>query len=206
MRGITYDAGVMDEAAFVNPDLFFTVVLPVWEVGETALICISTPTNSLNVYMSMFTVLHPITGKPLIPTIRVQSICARCQEVGQLECPHNKKYFPDWKRPGKHNLLKAVMDSTNISRELLGADPEFGERVISDIYVGAFERRRRYEPHESDFAKGVLVVCDPNNCGANEFAIVSVASLSGYMVVSCFYFLFCFMFAQYLFDSSNCCL
>ena len=68
--------------------VFYEVIVPLLEVENTALICISTPQDSMNFYSEMFTLKTP-DGKPLFNTLEVSLVCAACKASENPErCPH----------------------------------------------------------------------------------------------------------------------
>ena len=50
LRGVGGDIVIMEEAAFMDTKVFYEVIVPLLEVENTALICISTPQDSMNFY------------------------------------------------------------------------------------------------------------------------------------------------------------
>ena len=52
-RGMDSDVIIIDDAALVDPAFIYETVAPALEAGGISLICISTPTNDVNVYSRM---------------------------------------------------------------------------------------------------------------------------------------------------------
>ena len=72
----------------MDTKVFYEVIVPLLEVENTALICISTPQDSMNFYSEMFTLKTP-DGKPLFNTLEVSLVCAACKASENPErCPH----------------------------------------------------------------------------------------------------------------------
>lgn len=88
-----------------NANLVFA--LPRYEQDRTALLCISTPQDSLNFYSGMMDMKHPNTGLPLFRTIKVGLACDACIAAGKPEkCTHQGSLVPEWKSSSKHAMIK----------------------------------------------------------------------------------------------------
>ena len=91
----------------MDTKVFYEVIVPLLEVENTALICISTPQDSMNFYSEMFTLKTPdgkvssivslllffltntFSQKPLFNTLEVSLVCAACKASENPErCPH----------------------------------------------------------------------------------------------------------------------
>ena len=84
----------MEEAAFMDTKVFYEVIVPLLEVENTALICISTPQDDMNFYSEMFTMSTP-DGKPLFHTLEVSLVCEECKKTDHPErCPHMADEIP----------------------------------------------------------------------------------------------------------------
>lgn len=86
---------------------------PVYALSQdrTALLCISTPQDSLNFYSGMMEMKHPNTGLPLFRTIKVGLACDACIAAGKPEkCTHQGSLVPEWKSSSKHSMIKALYD------------------------------------------------------------------------------------------------
>lgn len=92
-------------------DVFYEVIVPLLEMDRTALLCISTPQDSLNFYSGMMDMKHPNTGLPLFRTIKVGLACDACVAAGKPEkCTHQGSLVPEWKSSSKHSMIKALYD------------------------------------------------------------------------------------------------
>ena len=88
-------------------DVFYEVIVPLLEMDRTALLCISTPQDSLNFYSGMMEMKHPNTGLPLFRTIKVGLACEACIAAGKPEqCTHQGSLVPEWKSSSKHSMIK----------------------------------------------------------------------------------------------------
>ena len=59
LRGVGGDLILLEEAAFMPIKMFHEVIVPLLELETTALICISTPQDSINFYSMMFEMVDP---------------------------------------------------------------------------------------------------------------------------------------------------
>ncbi len=62
LRGVGADVVYVDEAAFAHPALVHQIILPLFEMRKTALICISSPGGENNFYTQLMRIKHPVTG------------------------------------------------------------------------------------------------------------------------------------------------
>lgn len=163
--------------------LFFEIILPLYEVGDSALIGISTPVDAFNFYTTLLNMTHPDTGLPLIPTYQVELICATCKQAQRIECPHMADYYPPWKSSQKQSMLRQVMGRTNLYRELYGTESESGRPVFPDHAVRELQLRPRYVCNPLLRPRNLLMTCDQNIAGPNAFALVTTAFLTGQVVI-----------------------
>ena len=90
LRGVGGQVLYLEEAAYLDLSVFYEIVVPLLEMETTALIAISTPSDSLNFYSEMFE-LKDAQGDPFFRTINVSLVCDACRAAGQgSSCTHNK--------------------------------------------------------------------------------------------------------------------
>jgi hypothetical protein len=93
----------------MNTDVFYQVIIPIFEMTKTALICISTPMDSFNFYTALVNLVHPQTGLPIFNTYKLELICSRCKKKrDSTKCMHNLKYIPPWKSQDKLEIVKII--------------------------------------------------------------------------------------------------
>ena len=98
----------LEEAAFLDTEVFNQIIVPLLEMDTTALIGISTPQDSQNFYSEMFE-LKDATGCNFFRTIRVSLVCKACEDAGKgSECTHNQDLIPPWKSAAKLDLVRAL--------------------------------------------------------------------------------------------------
>jgi len=158
----------------MDTKVFYEVIVPLLEVENTALICISTPQDSMNFYSEMFTLKTP-DGKPLFNTLEVSLVCAACKASENPErCPHMSDEIPPWKSLAKLDMVKAIYgDKTELlKRESMGVITEDMQSVFREKFVNALFDRPRYTLRKTPLF--VFVACDPNGGGDSEMGLVSL--------------------------------
>jgi hypothetical protein len=91
-------------------DVFYEVIIPLFEMRNASLICISTPVDNFNFYSALLNLVHPDTNLPIFNTYQLQLICNRCKKKEKPEkCIHNLKYIPPWKSEQKLDIVKIIM-------------------------------------------------------------------------------------------------
>lgn len=77
---------IVDEAAFITPDLFLQVIVPVLKQTGTVFIGLTTPENMNAPIMQIYNT-RDANGDFIIPSIRIGQICAECQRLSRI-CTH----------------------------------------------------------------------------------------------------------------------
>jgi len=70
-RGAGAKCIVLEEAAFIDPNLFFKVVVPIHSVNNTSLIAISTPDDEFNYFSKLLELKRDDKDTPLFLTLQV---------------------------------------------------------------------------------------------------------------------------------------
>lgn len=183
LRGVGGDVVYMEEASFMDLAVFYEVIVPLLEVDKTALICISTPQDSLNFYSEMFTMKGP-DGKELFRNIQVGLACEACKAAGKADtCEHNQDEIPPWKSREKFDMVKALYGDRKdlLMRESMGIITEDQTSLYRKDWVDHFSRS--IVGIADPMPRFILVACDPNGGGDSNMAIVSATFLRGSMVV-----------------------
>lgn len=174
LRGVGGDVLYLEEAAFIDLQVFFEIVVPLLEMESTALIGISTPQDKLNFYSSMFE-LRDAQGESFFRTIKVSLVCDACREAGKgAECTHNQDLIPPWKSAAKLDLVRALYDDQTdlMQRESMGE--------ITDDAMSLFESEKvlklmQGEPLEIPCEPNyIFCAVDPNGGGSSQMAVVSL--------------------------------
>ena len=174
LRGVGGDVIYLEEAAFLDIQVFYQVIVPLLEMDSTAMIAISTPQDSLNFYSEMFE-LKDHLGKPFFKQIKVSLICDMCRAAGKGEdCNHMSHWIPPWKSRDKFLMAKALYGSNTdlLKRESMGETTDDANSVFSSKDVNVLLESPRVKLDSSpDY---VIIAADPNGGGSSQFAVVSI--------------------------------
>lgn len=98
LRGTGAEVIICEEAAYMDPDVFYKVVVPLLEVRNTALLCISTPVSEFNYYDDLCTKKDE-RGDFLFNVVAVRMICDYClaHNAEPETCTHCETERPEWK-------------------------------------------------------------------------------------------------------------
>ena len=173
----------MNLQAFMDLSVFYEVIVPLLEMDSTALICISTPQDSLNFYSEMFDMKGP-DDMPLFRTIQVGLSCEACLKAGKGgECPHNTDEIPPWKSKEKFDFVKTLYGDKKelLLRESVGSITEDQSSLFPTHWVDRFmDSETTLDPA---LVRYVIVACDPNGGGDSQMAIVSSVFHRGSLVI-----------------------
>ncbi len=187
LRGANADFILADEVGFMPVETFTTVIFPLWEVANTALVCISSPGKAFGFYATLFNMMNPYTGQHLLPVYEVELVCSRCRLMMRKSCPHQNKYYPKWKRREKQRLIQQIMPADMFARESLGISAgDDKSRVFPECFLELIETNPFYDCNLTLAPRNVLVTMDPNAGGPNSCAIVSTVEHAGQCIVRFF--------------------
>lgn len=177
----------MDEAAHIDPALFFKVIVPILQMKNTALMCLSSPEGESNYYSGLLN-LTKSNGEPFFHVINCFRVCGACmklERVKQLSCNHVPS-TTHWLSKRKTKELK----------QLYTANPEDGLREMTGQVVSDYKPALPKEEINRFFARPaylttstpayIFTTCDPNGGGPSHMSIVScyhVGAGGNHMVV-----------------------
>lgn len=84
---------IVDEAAHIDPGLFYKVIVPILSVKNTSLLCLSSPEGDSNYYSELMNLKKEDNVTPFFVVINCAMICKKCsllEPVLQLKCTHVK--------------------------------------------------------------------------------------------------------------------
>ena len=98
LRGTGGDLVILEEAAFIAPEVWTEVVIPLIEVKNTALVAISTPLDSSNFYSTLVT-MKDERDEPIFHVLEARAACEKCIQTldDPSKCPHVNLERPQWK-------------------------------------------------------------------------------------------------------------
>lgn len=177
---------IIDEAAHIDPALFFKTIVPILSMKNTSLMCLSSPEGDSNYYSALME-LKKDDGTPFFHVVNCFQICDRClklERVRMIQCNHVKN-TSHWLDQRKIRELKLLYKA---SPEV--AAREFGGIVVSD-YVPCFRKAEVLAAFRGERAitkappEYVFVACDPNGGGPSHMSIASgYHNRTGDLVVS----------------------
>jgi hypothetical protein len=102
----------LDEAAHIDPNLFYKTIVPILQLKNTSLLALSSPEGNENYYSQLLN-LKDEYGKQWFKIINKQLVCPECQKgdrAKQLACTHVRK-TEHWLSEDKFDRLKALYAS-----------------------------------------------------------------------------------------------
>lgn len=170
--------------------VFYEVVVPLLEMGDSVLIMISTPVDSFNFYTELMELRDPVTGERVLQGYVEELICPKCKGgPHETDCRHYLFKIPPWKSAAKLEIVKLILkdNKTTLARESMGSVTDSGQPLIHKRTVENFWKN--VPPYEITALCSPTEICialDPNTAstdGSSEMAIGSVARINGRMVV-----------------------
>lgn len=191
LRGVDADdLVIIDEMAYIDPELFYEVILPLIGVSRTRILGISTPSrDTFNFFHRMTKLCYPGTNDPVFKTHSVELVCKYCKRRKLFNsCRHELHKLPEWKSASKLEIIKLIYGPERQemeARENLGMMLADGDCLFEQTWLEELERRVRWNNQSALYAPNVIfTACDPNAGGRGQMALVSVAFIMGMLVVS----------------------
>jgi len=166
---------VIDEAAHIDPKLFFKTIIPILSMKNTSLLCLSSPEGDSNYYSALMNLKREGTDEPFFNVIECFQICKKClklERVKAIQCTHVKS-TAHWLSSRKIKELKTLYKASPED-----AIREFGGVVVSD-YLPAL----RKEDIEKTFKlenfitlappNFIFTCCDPTGGGPSMLSLAS---------------------------------
>lgn len=148
-----------DEFGFMKDSLFYRAVLPLFQMDEAALLCITTPaSNPLSQYSELLS-LTKNDGTAAFKHYEYTFVCPKCihgkydqtnDQEWTLKCPHKTHRLPPWQSQRKHNIIQSVMKNRqeDMMRETLGIITSGTNTVFSRPKVESWFALPLYSNHE----------------------------------------------------------
>jgi hypothetical protein len=191
LRGVDADdLVIIDEMAYIDPELFYEVILPLIGVTRTRILGISTPSrDTFNFFHRMTQLCYPGTNDHVFKTHSVELVCKYCKRLKQFNsCRHELHKLPEWKSASKLEVIKLIYGPERQemeARENLGMMLADRDCVFEQQWLEALGKRVRWNNQSTAYApKIIFTACDPNAGGDSQMALVSVAYIMGMLVVS----------------------
>lgn len=164
--------------------VFYEVVVPLMELDETALICISTIKDGDNFYSKLLNLKDQSTGKDFFKKYTFVLGCARCRALGKAsECTHNMHDLPPWQSGRKHARIREMMADQKelLEQETMGIMQNKNKRAFAPELVNRLLGNDRFQAARPP--SEIFLTIDPNGGGDSDFALVSTYFDRGTMVV-----------------------
>lgn len=180
LRGVGGSLVILEEAAYIAPDTFYSVIIPIIEVGFASVIAISTPGSSTN-YYSLLGDLKTKSGQPVFSTFSAMPKCELCQAIGAEVCPHNNssQAYP-WKTAAKREIVTALYSTapnaeTMIAREIEGKVADSLNSAFEGEIIDRFKNLKR----DTTKPRVLFVGIDPAGGGPFSNWAACAVGLSG---------------------------
>lgn len=163
----------MDEAAHIDPALFYKVIVPILSMKNTSLMCLSSPEGDANYYSGLLN-LKKSNGEPFFHVIDCFLICKACQKLErakQINCSHVPTATP-WLSSRKIKELKQLLTPEDALRELAGGVVSDHKPALPKEEVARFFAAPTYLTTSTPGY--VFTACDPNGGGPSQMSLVSV--------------------------------
>lgn len=190
LRGVDADDIIVcDEMAYMDPSLFFEVIVPLIEVNKALILGISTPVgDAFNFFSRMINLVNPGTTDPIFESIVIELACARCKRMNRAgECRHMLRELPSWKGAEKFELAKLIygdaQDDTR-QRESLGIAAGCKDATFEIKWIKRLSKRNTWQNFSPEYMPShIFIGIDPNAGGSSQMAIISVAMVLDQLVV-----------------------
>lgn len=189
VRGFDADIIIVDEAAYIEPGLFYEGILPVCAQGKTSLICLSTPGGRDNFYSAILTAKARDTDdckETVFYGMRIGGYCDACAASGdpvqRILCSHVSAELPPWLSAVKQQRFQTLYKGQEhiFKREFLGLISDEGSGLIRPEFIDAMMNRpRNIGPHSPI----VFVGIDPSGGGKSETAMTMLVMNQGAVLV-----------------------
>ena len=182
---------VVDEAAYVSPQLIYQVVIPLLEVTTTVMFMISTPTMSYS-FFSKLMHLKDKQGRSLFLVYSVDLVCQRCRKTAHPEnCRHKLHLLPHWKNQDKLEMTQIIMqeETSILLRESRGIITDKDNAYLK-IHEIDFFLKNEYEFPNYARPRYVLIAVDPNaraGKASSNMALFAMTLDGGMFTVSYFF-------------------
>jgi hypothetical protein len=178
LRGQGADGLILEEAAFISPNIFKNAVVPLIGVKNTAVLGISTPQDELNYY-------NQLMESGFFKCIKIGLSCDDCLSKG-IKCPHKRERLPAWKPEEKQELIENFYGSGSAGTKQMQREL-YGQVASSKIFTLQHLSNKLATLPRIKIEKPVEVMhvgIDPGTGGeGSDYAMVSMVYYQGFYVV-----------------------
>lgn len=189
LRGThAHDFVICDEMAYMDPEVFYQIIMPLLGIDSTNIIGISTPvSDQFNFFDRLINLCYPGTNDPIFATYKVELVCQACKRNGKINtCRHKLHLLPSWKSKEKFDLIKHIYEGVGREetrqRESLGLNLADKSLVFDQNQVAHLFNLPPVSKLRSGFQPTIVYMgVDPNAGSAgvthSHMAIVTVAEI-----------------------------
>ena len=166
LRGIGGDILILEEAAYITPDVYMDIILPMVAVFGTVLIALSTLSGQINNFFTR------LIRNDVFKVISVEYICDRCKPLNLDDiCIHRRHLFPSHIDDISMGFIKTIYGDDGMEayrREMLGM---VGESKSPSCFDEAMVRKLFHKPKEPIMREieYIMFVVDP--CAGSKISI-----------------------------------
>lgn len=187
LKGVNGDILILEEMAQIPDDVLYKVIMPLFQLDQTCLICISTLLDDENTMTGLLR-LTDDDGQQIFNTKEIFMSCEKCRAKGKsTSCTHNSHNITAWQSQRKHNFIKHIMkeNKETYEQEIGGITHSLNEKIIKEKYIEQLKTQERYnfDPLMPRY-ECVYVCLDPSGNGKkSEIAITSMIRYRGQFII-----------------------
>lgn len=113
----------MEEAAYIDPQLFKKVIIPLVMMKNVVLLAISSPSDEVNYCSQLILMTNRATGELIFHSVLPQYQCEQCTSIITGDkCPHQYETLPAHRNMKQLNIAISLLgsDKLTIDQELFG--------------------------------------------------------------------------------------
>lgn len=175
-RGITFDWACIDEAEFVDPNLWFNVIAPVVQLKQVVVMAISSPEGSQYNYIREIFAQNAEDPESPYEIFDSNALCELCvKERNTVRCPHKPERIVKWKSPGRRRAQEKLYANNVLKfrREIMGVPDSTDIQAFDAHKIKAWFTRPLFTCYPSAPYPFVFVSIDPGGGGsASDTAII----------------------------------
>jgi len=186
-RGDAPHACIFDEAAFVSRDFWWKFAYPLFQVGNRACTCATTPPPLTGFFAAFIDQIkrRNEAGDEFFKLINHSLACLPCLEEGEAErCCHNLHLIPPWKSLVRFNAMKRLVPAgrqDDFAAEVFGVLDRGRGFYIKRELIDAAITRPRVTAAAIGPVRRVWISIDPASHAVSDLAMVAFVVADGGM-------------------------
>ena len=166
---------ILEEAAHMDPAVFFKVCVPLLGVANTALLAISTISDEFNYYTELSKIPGNGPNGLLFLTLEIGFQCAACK-AANVACTCPIRSLPPWKHKSGQAKVELIYGSqTNLMMQETRGVVCSSRQYMFQSFLSAFKERPMYSfPYSCPY---LLMGIDPSGGGqSSDYAVAMITS------------------------------